>query len=160
MMISRRRATRFAASAGLTFGADLAEANLNEPERRIVEMSYSKIERSGWKDFFDVFTKAIEGRLLELEIVGRDIGDQRYGVGLNLNGITYDPTDGALYISISNATRLHIDHVVRSPREIHVEINEGGFSGLMVTDPEGHQQFMWLREPLALPVATMEKLSS
>jgi hypothetical protein len=123
-------------------------------------MSYSKIDRSGWKDFFDVFTKAIEGRLLELEIVGRDIGDQRYGSRLNLNGITYDPTDDALYVSISNATRLHIDHVVQSPREIHVEINEAGFSGLMVTDPEGRQQFMWLREPLALPAAIVEERSS
>jgi hypothetical protein len=123
-------------------------------------MSYNKIERSGWKDFFDVFTKAVEGRLVELEIVGRDIGAQRYGVGLNLNGITYDPTDDALYVSISNATRLHIEHVVRSPREIHVDINEGGFSGLMVADPEGHQQFIWLREPLALPAATTQNTSS
>jgi hypothetical protein len=138
-------------------GAALAEAN---PKEGIVEMSYSKIDRSRWKDFFDVFTRAIEGRLLELEIVGRDIGDQRYGSRLNLSGITYDTIDDALYVSISNATRLHIDHVIQSPREIHVEINEAGLSGLMVTDPEGHQQFMWLRDALALPPAIIEEHSS
>jgi hypothetical protein len=101
-------------------------------------MSYSTIERSGWKDFFDVFTKNIEGRLLE--IVGRNIGDQLYGSRRNLNGTTYDAADAALYVSISNATRLHIDRVVQSRSGNSCEINEAGLAGLMVSDPEGRNR--------------------
>jgi hypothetical protein len=122
-------------------------------------MSYRKIDRMGWKEFFDTFSKALEGRLVELEIVGRDIGDQRYGQQLSLNGITYDTADDALYVSMLNGMRLHIDHVVQSPQEIHVEMNEGGLSGLMVVDPQGRQEFVWLRETLFLPARTTNEHS-
>lgn len=114
-------------------------------------MSYTKIDRPGWKSFFDSMAKAVEGRLVELGIVGLDIGDQEYGTELYLNGIAYDRSDDALYFSMSNSTRPRIDHVVPSPQEIYVEISERGLSGLMVSDREGHQHFVRLREPLLLP---------
>jgi hypothetical protein len=109
-------------------------------------MSYSKTDRSGRKDFFGVFTIDIEGRLLG--IVGRNIGDKRYASRRNSNGTTYDAAEAALYVPISNATRLHIDRVVQSRAGNPCEINEAGLAGLMVSDPEGHQHF-WLGEPLA-----------
>jgi hypothetical protein len=145
---------RVAVSSGLTLGAALAEAN---PKEGIVEMSYSKIVRSGWKDIFDVFTKAIEKRLLE--IVSRDIDDHRCGSWLNLNGTTYDARRRALRLVLERHTTSYRSRCpVASGNPC--EINEAGLVELMVSDLEGHQQFMWLREPLAIPVATMEEHSS
>jgi uncharacterized protein YuzE len=115
-------------------------------------MSYDKIDRSGWKDFFDAVSKGVEGRLVEFEFIGRDLGDQEFGGQLNLNGITYDKNDDALYVSILDG-RLHFDHVVQAPKDIYVEIDDRGFSGLMVTDANGRLQFVKLREPLLLPAS-------
>jgi Family of unknown function (DUF5335) len=122
-------------------------------------MTDSKIARMGCKEFFDTFSKALEGGLVELEIVGRDIGDQRYGQQLSLNGITYDIADDALYVSMLNGMRFHIEYVVQSPQEVHIEVNEAGLSGLMLVDPRGRQEFVWLREALFLPARTTNEHS-
>jgi hypothetical protein len=116
-------------------------------------MNYEKIERAHWKDFFDAVSKGLEGKLVELEVAGLDLGDQVEGARLNLNGITYDPHDEALYLSIQTGMGTHVDHAILSPVEIYVEIGELGFSSVAVIEPDGRKQFVHLSDPLKLPAA-------
>lgn len=117
-------------------------------------MSYQKIERTDWKPFFDAVSKAVEGRLVELEIVGEAIGDQELGSRLNLSGISYDPHDDALYVAIEDGPSEHFEHAISNPREIQIEIDDRGFSGLVAIDSTGNKQFVRLQEPLLLPSET------
>jgi hypothetical protein len=114
-------------------------------------MSYSKIDRSAWRTFFDSMTKAIAGRLVELNVVGLDVGDQQIGTNLALYGISYDPPGDILHFSISSGQDRRLDHVVQSPREIYAEVGETGLCGLFVQDRRGHKEFVRLRDPLLLP---------
>jgi hypothetical protein len=114
-------------------------------------MSYSKIDRSAWRTFFESMTKAIAGRSVELTVTGLDVGDQQLGTNLDLYGISYDAPGDMLYLSMLSGPDRRVDHVVQSPQEVYVEVGETGLCGLFVQDRRGHKEFMRLREPLLLP---------
>ena len=114
-------------------------------------MNYSKIGRSAWRQFFDSVTKTVAGRWVELEIVGPKIGDQEVVTKLGLLGLSYDPTADALYLSMETGAESRINHVVQSPRDIYVDIGDGGLCGLILEDRHGQKEFVRLLEPLLLP---------
>ena len=114
-------------------------------------MAYDRIEKESWQVFFDRVSKAVQGRAVDLEVVGLDVGDQIESDGLTLTGFTYDSADDALYLAVEGKGRMHLDHVIRSPQEIYVDYDTFGLSQVVVLEPSGGKQFVKLRHPLSLP---------
>jgi len=122
-------------------------------------MSYQAIPKSAWQGVCDSLSKVLEGRPVEIAVVGLDLGDQIEAERLSLVGVTYDPGDDALYIDLeqepfeAGADKVHIEHPIRAPRELYLELNEQGISRIVVLDSDGHKQFVTVQEMVQLPSA-------
>lgn len=115
-------------------------------------MSFQPIEKSKWHTFFDGVSKILASQLVEIEVVGLDLGDQFPVEWLPLKGISYDPKDDALYI-YTEGREQDLDHSIPSPREIYIELGITGLSRVVVIDKDGHKQIVRFRAPLELIAA-------
>jgi hypothetical protein len=113
-------------------------------------LSYAPIPKEKWQSFFDAFTKTLEGRHVEIEVVGLAFGDQIEAEWLPLNGLTYDPKADTFYI-YAEGLEHDIDHAVPHPREILVRTGPDGIEDVVAIDPEQNQHIVHLRQPLLLP---------
>ncbi len=113
-------------------------------------MDYRRVDPSRWQALFDAFGRVLEGQRVEIEIFGLDLGDQIEAEWLPLNGLTYDPSDEAVYVYTERAPG-HTGDGRYSPREVWVEVREGGLSSVVVVDREEHKHIVRFRAPLELP---------
>lgn len=120
-------------------------------------MSFQLIEKPEWQTLFDGISKILDGKFVEIEVIGLDLGDQLEVEWLPVNGITYDPKDDALYIYIKGVDR-DLDHMIPSPREVYIEFGSPGLSHVVVIDPDDHKQIVRFRAPLELPPHTEDEL--
>jgi len=112
-------------------------------------MGFIELPTNTWHEFFEGISEVIRGKLLELEVVGLDLGDQIVGAWLSVDGMTYEPVEDVLYVYTGPAES--VDHAIWHPREIFVELGPAGVSQVVVIDADDHKQFMRLRTPLELP---------
>lgn len=114
-----------------------------------------KVEKEGWRAFFDIVSRALGGRSVEIEVVGMDVGDQIEGHALALNGITYEPSDDSIYIYLLKPNAVaHAAHRIGSPRDVYIQVGGTGLSRIVFVDAEGHEILLHLRAPLMLPART------
>lgn len=113
---------------------------------------YRSLPEERWQDFFDDITNALQGRQVEIEVVGLDLGDQIQAEWLSLNGLTYDPNDDTFYVYVED-TDMMFDHGISHPKEILVHLGATGglLDQVIVVDAEGRRHLVRLREPLELP---------
>lgn len=109
-------------------------------------MTNRVLARSQWHFYFDRVSKALAGKSAQIEVTGLQIGDQIVSKGTRLLGITYDPKDDLLEITVEG-----LDHLIRSPRGISVEEGPQGLKSMEVVDSEDRRQIVLLAEPLRLP---------
>lgn len=110
-------------------------------------MSTYQVEKEHWERYFDDFSRVAGTQLVELEVVGLDLGDQVEAEWLPLTGISYDPKDDILSVQLDDK----VDHLIRHPRAVSVEEEADGMRAIAVVDGDGHEQILKLRAPLALP---------
>jgi hypothetical protein len=103
-------------------------------------MTVRKIEKAQWHAFFDHFSKGLEGKQAEIEVVSLALGSQVQADWLAVLGITYDPKDDLVEISFKG-----LDHMIRKPREIYVEGETGALESIEVVDADGVKQIIRLR---------------
>lgn len=115
-------------------------------------MEFDEIPREQWHSFFDRMSKALEGKVVEIEIVGLDLGDQIATSSVPLNGISYESASDTLYVYTEGEN--NYDHAIPHPREIFVEIGETGLDQVVIVDSDDHKQFVRMRAPLELPSHT------
>ena len=111
-------------------------------------MATRKLEPTEWKPYMDRISKSLPASTVDIRVEGLDIGDQIHSEHLPLNGLTYDPSDGALEI---DATR--VQHRISNPSEIYVDEEGGALRSIEVKDAEGHVQIIKLTSALTLPAA-------
>jgi hypothetical protein len=116
-------------------------------------VNFLRLPHEHWRDFFDGMTVVMRGRLVEIDVVGLDIGDLVQAEWLPLNGLTYEPRSDTLYVYAGPRDSV-LDHAIAHPREISVQLAEEGVQQVVVADEDGRQQFLRLRSPLALPAVT------
>ncbi len=131
-------------------GTSVARALQSGCNKGVHVMSYDRIEKANWQGFFARVSKAVEGRAVDLEVIELDVGDQVETDGLTLIGMTYDPHDDAIYLAVEGKDAQHLEHVIRSPQEVYVDIGSVGISQVVVIEPKGGRQFVKLRQPLSL----------
>ena len=100
-------------------------------------MQTREIAKDDWHSFFDQVSRALRGKLIQIE-----------ANKLSLNGLTYDSKDDALII-----TSDQIEHVIRSPLQIFITDGGEGINSLKVCAADGTDQIVNFTEPLALPSA-------
>ena len=111
--------------------------------------SYVPVAREKWQSFFDAFTRVLDGRQVEIEVVGLAFGDQIEAEWLPLNGLTYDPKADTFYVYVEGVER-DLDHAISHPREILVRTGPGGIEEIVAVDPDQNQHIIHLRQPLLL----------
>jgi hypothetical protein len=109
-------------------------------------MSAQKIDKSGWKAFFDTLTKMLPGKTAEVEVASLDLGDQIDAEWAPLIGITYDHKDDLVEVALEG-----LDHMILKPSQVFVDYGVGGLVAIEVIDADGTQQIIKLKDPLALP---------
>lgn len=117
-----------------------------------VSMRTKKLEKAEWKAYFDRISKALGGRLAEIEVASLSLGHQVEANWLPLIGIAYDPKDDILEIALQE-----LDHMIAKPREIAVEEAPNGLTSVEITDSDGIRQIVKLKSPLMLPAPSKAK---
>ncbi len=111
-------------------------------------MATAQLESSQWKPYFDQLARISRKQEVYVEATGLRIGSQTESEWLPLIGITYDPKSDLLNVATDR-----VDHMIQHPSQIQVQYESDGLHNVEVTDAEGHQQIIKLREPLKLPRA-------
>ncbi|MET3709512.1 hypothetical protein ABIC65_000192 [Sphingomonas trueperi] len=109
-------------------------------------MAFSRLDRSAWQAFFDTFTRALIGKRAEIEVASLDLGDQILAEWLPLLGMSYDRKDDLVEIKLDG-----VDHLIRSPREIHADHVAGTLLALEIIDGDDRHQIVRFANPVALP---------
>ena len=113
-------------------------------------MATEQIDRDRWSAYFDELTRSLRGKLAEIEVASLDLGDQTLAQWMPLIGIAYDDKDDLVEIALES-----VDHLVRAPRQVFVDVADAGIGTIAIVDRDGSQQIVRFRDPLALaaPVA-------
>lgn len=109
-------------------------------------MTIRTLDKSQCKDYFDHVSRELGGTQAEIEVAGLGLGSQVAHDWTPLRGIVYDPRTDALEIVTDD-----LDHLIASPREVHVEDGADGLHSVEIIDAEGNHQVVRLRSPLMLP---------
>ena len=86
-------------------------------------MRTSEIPRDQWIPWLDAFSKRHEGWIVELEVVGPQLGDQEEANALPLVGIGADVKSGESRIEISLGGRpdAHLTRIIERPTRVWAE---------------------------------------
>jgi hypothetical protein len=101
-------------------------------------MSTRKIETGDLKHYFDNLSNVLPATLVEIEVVGLDVGDQLETSGLKLTGISYDPKDNNLLVNLDDK----LEHCIRAPQQVYVDEDSAGLHSLEVVCGEGHRHII------------------
>ena len=81
-----------------------------------------EIPRAGWNDFFSAFSQQHELDLVDVEIMGGEIGAQIGGQSLLLGGISTAADDAdAVALSFDSLNGEHLTHMVNRPTHVWLE---------------------------------------
>src|ERR1700730_11147203 len=96
-------------------------------QRRLVMQSH-EIPSEQWVPFFNDLSKRHQGDHVIIELMGRDIGDQREAQDQELMGITLDPPSGACKIEVmaGELAGANISHEIAHPIHVRLAQNEDG----------------------------------
>lgn len=109
-------------------------------------MTTDKLDKSAWHGFFDAMSKLLPGKQAEIEVDSLGIGAQIESEFAPLLGIVYDPKSDILEILLEGW-----DHTIPRVRDIFVDHDGVNLKSVMVTDADGVQQIVRLRDPVMLP---------
>lgn len=104
------------------------------------------IPKDQWKAYCDSVTDALTGLRAEIEVLSLDLGDQIEAEWLPVFGITYDHKDDLLEVAVEG-----VDHLIRRPKELHVEEGSTGLDAILVIDQDSVRHVVRFKEPLMLP---------
>jgi hypothetical protein len=109
-------------------------------------MSTEKLDRSAWKGYFDAMSKVLPGKQAEIEVNALRIGAQLEADYAPLLGIVYDNKNDILEVLIEG-----LDHTIANVRDVYVDHDGVNLNSISVTDADGVQQVIRLRDPAMLP---------
>ena len=87
-------------------------------------MATRDIPRESWKEFFDGFSRRHQGWLVDVEVLGTDIGAQLEAEDLPLEGISADHKNKDISIALLRDGKI-TEHFVTQPERVRLE-EEGG----------------------------------
>ena len=109
-------------------------------------MRTKNIPSAQWRQTFDDLSRAFDGVLVSLEIVGDEIGAQPQVVDQSLRGISSDRS--GVTIRVARPRTMHLEHRVPNPKEVRiVETDEGAVMAVEIEENEGTHTLLHFRSP-------------
>lgn len=109
-------------------------------------MPLRQLGKAQWQSYFDRVSHTLIGKRVEIEVAGLDLGDRIGAEWLPLIGISYDPRSDVLSVALEG-----IEHLIRHPKQIHVDHEEDWLHSLEAVDAEGNHHIVLLKDSLRLP---------
>ena len=108
-------------------------------------MSIEKLEKRAWHGYFDAMSKVLPGKQAEIDVNSLSIGAQVEAEYAPLLGIVYDQKSDILEVLLEGW-----DHTIPHVREVVIDHDGPRLNSVMITDVDGVQQIVRLRDPLML----------
>ena len=110
-------------------------------------MAIEILEKGSWHSYFDGMSKILAGKEAQVHV---DVNPLDYDFHpeppfVHLLGIVYDPRNDILEVLLDG-----LDHTIANVREILVDHDGINLNSVTVTDDEGMQQVIRLRDPVML----------
>lgn len=109
-------------------------------------MSLRQVAKPRWQAYFDRVSAMLGAKLVEIEVAGLGLGDQVEAEWIPFVGLSYDPASDLVAVIGEG-----VEHLIRHPKEIHVDHDTEWLHSVEVLDAEGVRHFVLLRDPLRLP---------
>jgi hypothetical protein len=109
-------------------------------------MTTEKLDRSAWAGYFSAMSKVLPAKQAEIEVNSLRIGAQLEADYAPLLGIVYDHKSGILEVLLEG-----LDHTIANVRDVFVDHDGVNLKSVSVTDADGVQQVIRLRDPAMLP---------
>ena len=108
-------------------------------------MAIKQIDRSEWRSYFDLFSKKFlkdeQPEYAEIRILSDELGAQPETSWTLLKGISYDPKDDILDISVD-----HLNRMVLHPYEIYVDQEvDGWLTSIEIIEKDGTKDIIEIR---------------
>ena len=113
-------------------------------------MNTDEIRPPQWREFFDTFSRAHEGWLVTLEVLG-PMGAQEEAHELPLVGITADEPShgGAIWMTVGEGDQT-LTHSVDAPTRVQVErTEEGAEAAVQIESKSGEKTLLRFRSAVA-----------
>jgi hypothetical protein len=107
------------------------------------------LDKTQWAPFFDAASNSAVGKRAEIEVALLALGSQIEAEWAPLQGIIDDAQSDIIKIVLGD----QLDHLIHTPQEVYVDDNPVGLSSVLITDSDGTEHIIKLRDPLVLPSA-------
>ena len=109
-------------------------------------MRTKNIPSGQWRQTFDDLSRAFDGAMVSLEIIGEEIGAQPEVIAQSLRGISSDRS--GVTIRVDRPRTMHLEHRVPHPKEVRiVETDEGAVMAVEIEENEGTHTLLHFRSP-------------
>lgn len=107
-------------------------------------MTLERLPTEKWGPWMDELSSSMKGLQVDLEVCGRDIGDQIQARRTRLLGLTYDAGQDLLQVAVEGET-----HLLHHPRDIAYDTEAGRIRYVAATDDEGRTHQVRFRQAVA-----------
>lgn len=104
-------------------------------------MGSRKLPHQEWQNYFDSFSKTHGAALINLEVVGKDIGDQTEIRWQPLRGLSHDPHKDSFFVVTDS-----LEHTIFHPKTIHIEELHGVLRSIEIVDQDNNHQIIRLKD--------------
>jgi hypothetical protein len=107
-----------------------------------------EIQPDEWPRFFDEFSKAHEGWIVDVDVVGPEIGDQEAASGLPLVGLGADVKDGErrVEVMVGGRREAHVTRIIEKPQRVWLEVSDvPGHDGVAIESDDGTMTIVTFR---------------
>ena len=116
-----------------------------------------EIARNRWVSYFNDFSKQYQGWAVTIEVLNRELGDQRRVDNLPFQGISYDPAGsqaGDILVEAGDAGTPYETHLIHRPRIVRAAITQrGAEADVEIESEEGYTTLVRIRRRPELPPA-------
>jgi hypothetical protein len=100
-------------------------------------MKNREIPRGEWQEFFEGFSRRHQNWLATLEVLGKRLGAQIEARELPLRGAFFEVRDDAITLVMGRDADKQLEHAVRAPRRLWLELAENGAEAALEIESEG-----------------------
>lgn len=109
-------------------------------------MHTKNIPSGQWRQAFDDLSRAFDGAIVSLEIVGDEIGALPEVIDQPFQGISSDRSGVTIRVATPRTT--HLEHRLANPKEVRiVETDEGAVMAVEIEENEGTHTLLHFRSP-------------
>jgi hypothetical protein len=117
-----------------------------------------EISTEKWPALFQVLARAYEGWAATIEVLDRELGDQRAADGLQFQGLSFErhgSQAGDILIEVGDAGTPFETHLIHEPRAVRVAVMQpGAEADIEFESTDGVTTLLRLRPRPALPEPT------